>query len=152
MPRAKKKKKTLKYRNYVIYGRGNLGSRRWKVDYDYIKNLTEEEKNFLNDFTEEYYLANFKKDKKTGKYKGRFLKNKEDRRKSWFENSVSNRCVMSLNNTKGKASTQVMNYDNDKGFENKSEVIDKLNIDYKKEDNLIELIEQKAKLRRSKRK
>lgn len=92
-------------KNLAINKRGNLGSKRWKIDFDYTHQLNDEEKRFLNDFTEEYYIANFKK-KPDGTYKSRFLKSKKDRRKSWYENNVSNRCVMSLNGVQGKVTTQ----------------------------------------------
>lgn len=109
---SKNSRTTTKYKlprsqlkNLAINKRGNLGSKRWKIDFDYTHQLNEEEKRFLNDFTEEYYIANFKKNG-DGTYKSRFLKSKKARRKSWYENNVSNRCVMSLNGVQGKVTTQ----------------------------------------------
>lgn len=146
MKDSKKKPKKHKHRNFVIFGRGNLGSRRWKVDYDYINELSQEEKNFLNDFTEEYYLANIKKDMETGKYKGRFLKTKEERRKTWYENSVSNRCIMSLNNTNGKVKTQVVNYDSQNN-DKVNNLVDLIHSNKNEESSAIAQLDFKAQLK-----
>ena len=99
-PKASKKKKR-KRNLYALYKIGNHGSRRWKNDFDYIDKLSEKEKVFLNDFIEEYYLANFQQPGK------KLHKTKEAKRKIYYENNVSNRCVMSLHNCKGAVTTNV---------------------------------------------
>jgi len=104
MAKPKTRKEPKKRKRYLnaLYKKGNLGSRRWKIDFDYIHKLNDKEKEALNDFIEEYYLANFAH---TGKKK--YHKTKEEKRKIYYENNVSNRCVMSLHNSKGKATTSV---------------------------------------------
>jgi len=168
---SKSSRTTTKYKlprnqlkNLAINKRGNLGSKRWKIDFDYTHQLNDEEKKFLNDFTEEYYIANFKKTA-DGKYKSRFLKSKEARRKSWYENNVSNRCVMSLSGVRGKVSTKDVATDS-KSTEDrvtqyidflapdKSQVEDEIieRIDFTSSPEVLERLEQLRKLLRAKKK
>lgn len=78
----------------AINKRGRLGSRGWKIDFDYINQLSDKEKEFLNSFTEEYYIANFNHDGK------KLHKTKEQRREVYRANNASNRCTMSLSGVK----------------------------------------------------
>lgn len=59
------------------------------VDYDYIQNLSEKEKLWLNKFTEEEYRAYFNKDKK------RHINKKANRKAIYNANNARNRCVYS---------------------------------------------------------
>lgn len=78
----------------AISRKGRLGSRGWKIDYDYIGKLTDKEKEFLNSFTEETYLANFNHDGK------KIHKTKAKQRDIYRNNNASNRCTMSLAGSK----------------------------------------------------
>lgn len=85
-------KKTLKKRKtkrssklYPALDPGvNLKSRIDKIDYDYIDKLNDEEKKFLNKFTEEYVNGYFKKHTK------RINRNKKE---MYDKNNAANRCL-----------------------------------------------------------
>ncbi len=81
----------------------NLKTRYDLVDYDYIDSLTEEEKDWLNRFTEEYVHANFKHDGKV------LQKTKKLKKACYDSNNSRNRDIF----TKSKAAGQLVF-----GFEN----------------------------------
>jgi hypothetical protein len=68
----------------------NLKTRIDLIDYDYINKLSEAEKKWLNQFTEEYTIASFKS-------KRNIIK---DRKDSYNRNNARNRCIY----TRSKAS------------------------------------------------
>lgn len=69
------------------------------MDSDYVSKLSEEEKQFLNDFNEEYYNANLD-------YKNlennRFNKTKKDKKDCTDRNNARNRCVYGISKVSGK--------------------------------------------------
>jgi hypothetical protein len=53
-------KKRISLKNYPrLQKNKNTKARQDLIDYDYLKNLTKEELEFLNQFTDEFYCANF---------------------------------------------------------------------------------------------
>lgn len=80
------------------------------MDYDYIDKLSDEEKDFMNKFNKEYYMASFKKDEEE-----RLIK---DPKKSYNANNARNRCMLS----KAKATELINNYPTKEHFDS---VIDK---------------------------
>lgn len=97
---------------------------------DYIDKLSEEEKAFLNNFVEEYHIANFN-------HKGKkFYKSKREKREIYGNNNASNRCITSLQGSKTmKASSEALKYIEmlTERYLSKNEI----------EDSLIELIDLK---------
>jgi hypothetical protein len=83
--REKDKYKSLHKRGYK--GKG------WKIDHDFKDKLNDKEKEFYNNFLEEFYGANFN-------HEGKIInKGKAKRKKSYDNNNSANRCVV----TKGNA-------------------------------------------------
>lgn len=66
------------------------------LDYDYVTQLTDKEKEFLNKFSEEYYRAYFKKDAK------KHLHKKKDRKSVYASNNARNRDLYSEARKKGQ--------------------------------------------------
>lgn len=62
------------------------------IDYDYLGSLTEDQLNFLNDFTSEYYNASVGKQKDLGK-NNRFMKTVEDIKDCTDRNNKRNACI-----------------------------------------------------------
>lgn len=82
IPRDKEKYPGLNVKRMV-------SNRKEYVDYDYVEGLDDTAKDFLNRFTEEYYIANFKhKGKKLGR-------KKKDRKDSYDRNNQRNRDLYS---------------------------------------------------------
>ncbi len=76
----------------------NLKTRYDLVDYDYVESLTEEEKEWLNRFTEEYVHANFK-------HEGKQLHKTKKMKKTCYDaNNSRNRDIF----TKSKAAGQLV--------------------------------------------
>lgn len=69
------------------------------MDVDYLEQLSEKEKDWLNDFNEEYYGANL--DFKNLK-KNRFHKTKKDKKACTDRNNARNRCIYGLAKAGGK--------------------------------------------------
>lgn len=67
----------------------NLKNRAEFIDYDYVHKLSEEDKEYLNKFTEEYVNASFKKGKR------HIQKGKEFKKESYDRNNARNRCQWS---------------------------------------------------------
>lgn len=79
----------------------NLRSRFELIDYDYINQLTAEEKEWLNSFTEEYVNANFNHD-------GVKIHDKEKYKKQAYDsNNARNRCIL----TRCKASGTITDFE-----------------------------------------
>lgn len=75
----------------------NLKTRQDLIDYDYIDKLSDKEKKFLNQFTEEYTNASFKKGK-------RLLNKKIQSEKDCYDrNNARNRCILTRAKAAGKA-------------------------------------------------
>jgi hypothetical protein len=82
IPRNKEKFPALNVRRMV-------SNRREYVDYDYIEGLDDKAKDFLNRFTEEYYIANFN-------HKGKSVdKTKKAKKDSYDRNNQRNRDLYS---------------------------------------------------------
>lgn len=86
------KKKTPAY-TPALFKRGQIGSRSWQIDMDYVKQLSEKERVWLDQFVHEYHLASFKKGK-------RAIHKKAQRREIYGRNNASNRCITSLQGSK----------------------------------------------------
>lgn len=66
----------------------NLKTRYELIDYDYVDQLTDKEKDWLNKFTEEYTNANFN-------HKGpKIQKKKKHEKESYDRNNSRNRCIL----------------------------------------------------------
>lgn len=74
----------------------NLKIRQELIDYDYISKLSEEEKKFLNTFTEEYVNANFQHKNK------KLHRNKRLKKDCYDRNNSRNRDIMSRSVAGGK--------------------------------------------------
>lgn len=74
----------------------NTKVRRENIDYDYIKKLNEEEKAWLNKFTEEYNNASFKND-------GTDLHNTQEMKRDCYRrNNYRNRCLYGVSKANGR--------------------------------------------------
>lgn len=128
----KKKIKKMKPRN-ALAKRGVLGGRRWKIDYDYLKNLSPKELDWLESFTQEEYGNNFN-------HAGKKLnKTKKDKKRIFNNTNAANRCIESLdriNTTKMLTKSSVETY-----LDNIQEIRDN-------EDDLIALLDLKKIKRR----
>lgn len=101
----KKKTKRSKEKHPYLEKRLNSRVRQEYIDYDYVDNLSEEEKEFLNKFTGEYYGGSFNKD-------GTDLTadNTEGYRESYNRNNARNRCLYGrIRNRVGV--TKMLNYE-----------------------------------------
>ena len=95
-----KKKTRRSDKKYPALAKGfNLKLRQDLIDYDYIDKLNDKEKKFLNQFTEEYTNASFKKGKRPLNKKIQTEKDCYDR------NNARNRCIL----TRAKAAGAVIN-------------------------------------------
>lgn len=83
--RSKVKHPNLK-KNYI------LRNRKEYTDYDYVDTLSEQDKAYLDKFSGEFYGASFKRDKKSGKYKGNLHKTKSQKKECYDANNARNRC------------------------------------------------------------
>lgn len=72
----------------------NLKRRYELIDYDYLDKLSDKEKKWLNDFTEEWVNAKTKD--------ARFHKSKKARKLCHDRNNASNRCIWTLAKASGK--------------------------------------------------
>jgi hypothetical protein len=61
------------------------------IDHDYIEQLSDEEKEWLSNFNEEYISGNFSKGDK-------FHPTKEEKRECYTRNNARNRCIFSISN------------------------------------------------------
>lgn len=89
-----KKNKRNSTKNPALVPKLNLKSRYELIDYDYIDKLNEEEKAWLNAFTEEYINANMNHDGE------KLHKTKKLKKDCYNRNNARNRCIW----TKAKAS------------------------------------------------
>lgn len=123
-------KKIKKAYTPALYKRGQVGSRAWMIDMDYIESLSEKEKVWLDRFVHEYHLASFKKE-------GKSLHKKSQRTEIYRNNNSSNRCMTSLQGSKtqnvNKGAAQII----DSLYNNRDLSSVKTNI----EDALIDLID-----------
>lgn len=86
---AKKKTKRSYVKYPAFHPELNPRIRYELVDYDYLDKLSEEEKQWLHDFTQEYTHANFNHN---GKRKHKTKKQKKD---CYDRNNARNRCMWS---------------------------------------------------------
>lgn len=74
----------------------NVKVRQELIDYDYLDKLSEEEKKWLNKFTEEYVNASFKKTE-SGNYSSKNLHRKKTQRKDCYDrNNKRNADIFSV--------------------------------------------------------
>lgn len=94
MKQKKNKRNSTKYP--ALKPELNLKTRYDLIDYDYLDQLSEKEKDWLNRFTEEYTNANFD-------HKGRKIqKNKEQMKDSYDRNNSRNRDILTRVKASGK--------------------------------------------------
>lgn len=96
----KKKRDLEKYP--ALNPRLNAKTRYDVLDMDYLKKLSAEELDFLNQFMAEYVSGAFKKDE-NGEYSdSNFHKTVEERRECYTRNNTRNRCGLTVSNATGK--------------------------------------------------
>lgn len=79
----------------------NLKTRYEEIDYDYVNQLSDKDKEWLNNFTEEYVNANMN-------HKGKKLhRSKKDKKLCYDRNNSRNRCIL----TRAKAGGKSVNLD-----------------------------------------
>lgn len=125
--RSKKRVNTRSKRRYPGLEKGMNLKIRWDLlENDYLDQLNDDDKKWLNDFNEEYVGANFNHSGKT------LHKSKKKQRDCYNRNNARNRCVYGLAKAKGEV------FDTPNTNENVS-------IDI--EDSLIDYIDSKKKLK-----
>lgn len=104
---------------------------RWElIDHDYINQLSDEEKQWLSNFNEEYLSGNFN-------HKGKkFHKTKKQKRDCYNRNNSRNRDVFTLYRTHGWIV----------GADAIPDAMDKHVDPFKSEDNLLDLLDAKNKI------
>ena len=132
----RKKTKRSKVENPALNKQYNSKIRNEYLDYDYIDKLSEEEKKWLNDFTEEYLNASVGSQKEA--FKNRFHNTPEMVKDCTDRNNSRNRCVYS----KAVATETILRYDYNTIHELIEEKENKVNPEYM-EDALIEFIDSK---------
>lgn len=88
MPKKKEKKANLK----VLRKNSTLLIRQEYMDYDYVEKLSPEDKQWLADFTDEYYNASVGKQSDKGK-NNRFMKSKQSVKECQTNNNKRNNDV-----------------------------------------------------------
>lgn len=109
MPNSKKKTNRSKQKYPSLTRKYNSRVRQEYLDYDYIDQLSDEEKQFLEDFNKEYYEARVGKQKDAGK-KNRFTKGKKAVKEAQSNNNKRNSDLYGKIKNK-VASTKLLNYD-----------------------------------------
>ena len=89
----KPKRKPKRERWPSLNAKRQVYNRKEYLDYDYLNALTDEQKDLLNKFSSEYYMASFKKDPEQRLNK--------DTKKSYDANNARNRCMLSNAVSKG---------------------------------------------------
>lgn len=125
----KKKKRSLrsKSKHPGLKKSLNLKVRQELIDYDYIDKLTDEEKDWLNRFSEEYNGAKFKKTK-TGKFSSKNLHKGEMRKDCYNRNNWRNNDVYSVEKAKNmlKDNKTMVSHLEEESFKTPSEIEDVL--------------------------
>lgn len=107
MPKKVKKRKKVKYPS--LTPRLNSRVRQEYMDYDYVDQLSDDEKQFLEDFNKEYYQASVGRQKDEGK-DNRFTKGKEAVKQAQHDNNKRNSDL--YGQIRNKVSrTKLLNYD-----------------------------------------
>ena len=127
---AKKPRSNVKYPGLV--NKYNSKIKQEYMDQDYIGDLTEEEKSWLNDFNEEYYGANL--DFKNLE-NNRFHKTQEDKKACTDRNNARNRCLYG-NKKAGNKTVDIKNNDEPD--------LDRV-FDMSLEDAIIDVLDEKKK-------
>ena len=96
MSKKRKKSRRESEQYPALKPKYNLKTRTDLIDYDYIDKLSDEEKEWLNKFTEEYINANVKK-------KDALHKTKKQRKDCYDRNNARNRCILTKAKAAGKA-------------------------------------------------
>ncbi len=128
------KTKRSKQKYPALVKKFNSRVRQEYLDFDYLDQLTDEQKEWLNKFTEEELNASFKNDETD------FNQDKEEKRKIYNKNNARNRCLYGQVKNKVGA-TKMLNY------EDSTNLIDEKNTvsdDYI-EDAIIDYIDSKKK-------
>lgn len=88
--KVEKKSRRAKTKNSALRPELNLKTRQHLIDYDYVNKLNEEEKAWLNKFTEEYTIARLDSKKLKNN-----LHNTDALKKDCYDrNNARNRCIM----------------------------------------------------------
>lgn len=90
MPKKKTKRSQVKYPSLEKHYNSRV--RQEYLDYDYVNELSEEEKQFLEDFNKEYYNASVGKQVDEGK-NNRFTKGKDAVKAAQDANNARNACL-----------------------------------------------------------
>jgi len=106
---GKKSTKRSKQKYPYLKKRVNSRVRQEVIDYDYIDKLSDEEKQWLNDFSSEYYGADVGKQADEGK-NNRFIKGRDKVKEIQDENNARNRDLFGRVRNKVGA-TKLLNYD-----------------------------------------
>lgn len=102
---TRKKTPRSKVKHPGLKKRYNSKLKQEYLDQDYISKLSEDEKQFLSDFNEEYYGANL--DFKNLE-NNRFHKTKEEKKTCTDRNNARNRCIYGI----AKATNRVLDVEN----------------------------------------
>lgn len=141
----KKKTKRSKQKFPTLIPKYNSRVRQEYLDYDYIDELSEEEKQYLDDFNKEWYCASVGKQADEGK-NNRFTKGKAAVKERTDENNRRNNDL--YGNVRNKVgATKILNYN-----ENLNMVEDQLSRDVNPsnmEDALIEFLDDAKNLKNS---
>ena len=125
--KKKKQSKRSREKYPALKPEFNLKTRYELIDYDYINKLSEDEKKWLNKFTEEYTNASLD----TKNPKKNLHKTKKLRKDCYDRNNARNRCIL----TKANATGIVDSYEAVKiKVEYEEDIID--NLDAKRLNNL----------------
>ncbi len=105
-PKSTKKPKRSNVRHAALDKKYTTRVRQELIDYDYLDQLSIEEKDWLNKFTDEYINASFKRDETDIQPYEKYGKDSNDR------NNARNRCLYtSLKNRGNRNNKNLLDYD-----------------------------------------
>lgn len=103
------KKSKINLKHYRNLNRGlNSRTKYDYIDYDYLSKLSEEDLEYLNKFSGEYYSGDFRKEEGAIRGDGKYLednlhKTKEERKECYTRNNKRNVDYISVGKAKGEA-------------------------------------------------
>lgn len=117
MRKKKKNPKRYKAKYPGLTKRFNSRTKHEYIDFDYVDKLTEDEKEWLNNFNEEYLGGNFQ-------HSGKQLhKTKAAKRDCYNRNNARNRCAYSIAKARGKVTDEEGRPDTDLEMMNKESIV-----------------------------